>query len=569
MRLFPAFLLAPLSLAGQGGLVPIYQIPPATAPTPHYAAEDLCSVEGRLVNSVTGEPVRRGTLSLLRVKAAGGVPGYAANSDADGRFALQNVEPGKYSLTSDRNGFMTAWYGADGSFRHSTLLTLDRGQKLTGVVLKMTPKGVVAGRILDESGEPVSNAVVWLARFQHVQGRKELEPTGGSTFTNDLGEYRVFDVSPGKYYLSARYLPRMAGLLNLTRAPQDEEEYVTTYFPGTADIASAAPIEVGPGGQIQSANLRLLRLRTVRIKGKVTGLPPLDHVAGISLTLLPRSSPNYPEMNRVASIGPGATFEIAGVSPGAYTLVATVYARSETHIDSYSVRQPLDAGAADLNGVVVAVAPPLEVNGRIRVEGTAPASLKGLTVTLMSPESYGGFGSKPLDGDLTFKLENVYRDRYYVSASPLPDGYYLKAVRAGSVDALAAGLDLTGGAAPPLDIVIGANAARVTGVVRSDDPQRAVAGSTVALIPQEKERRGRESYYKTTPAGDDGRFAFRDVPPGEYKLFAWEEVESDAYLDPEFVQPQESKGEAVTVHEGDRLNVQVKLIPAEPAEGSR
>jgi hypothetical protein len=567
MRLFAALLLAPLSLAGQlGGIITIPQPVPSATSATQYAAEDLCSVEGQLVNAITGEPVRRGVLTLLRTQLGPGVHNYVANSDADGRFALKNVEPGQYQLRSQHTGFADARYAADGA-RSAAPLALDRGRKLTGIVIKMTPQGVIAGRILDEDGDPLPYAQVQLLRFQYIQGRKVMLPIGGSATSNDLGEYRVFDFAPGKYYLSVQYRPRI--VVRIGVATQEEEEYVTTYYPGATDPASAAPIEVGPGGQVQNVNVRPLRMRTFRVKGKVTGLPASDHMGGVSLTLAPRS--NYLGMNRGASVGaaPEGAFEITGVAPGAYTLTATVYAQGAGNKPTYSARQPLDVGTADVSDVVVTVAPPLEVSGRIRVEGTAPPSLKGLMVTLASTEPNTGYNSKAVDDDLTFKLQNVSLDRFYVSVSPLPQGYYLKAVRAGGVDVIDAGLDLTNGAAPAVDIVLSPNAAQVAGVVQSDDPQRPVAGAAVALIPQEKERRNRESYYKTALASDDGRFAFHNLPPGEYKIFAWEEMEAGAYLDPEFVQPQESKGEAVTVREGDKLNVQVKLIPAESAAASR
>jgi len=565
MRLFAALLFAPLSLAGQlGGIISIQQAVPSAAAT-QYAAEDLCSVEGQLVNAITGEPVRRGVLTLLRTQLGPGVPGYTANSDADGRFALQRVEPGQYQLRSQHTGFVDARYAAD-SARSAAAFALDRGRKLTGIVIKMTPQGVVAGRILDEDGDPLPYAQVRLSRFQYIQGRKQLLPTGGSATSNDLGEYRIFDVAPGKYYLSVDYRPRI--VVRIGAGPPDDEEYVTTYYPGAADPASAAPIEVGPGGQVQNVNVRPLRMRTFRVKGKVTGLPASDHMGGISLNLAPRSSANYQGMNRGASIGPEGTFEIAGVSPGAYTLTATVYAQGAGNKPPYSARQPLDVGTADVNDVMVAVAPPLEVKGAIRVEGTAPESLKNLRVNLASYDAVTPGAGGPVNDDLTFKLENVSLDRFYVSVSPLPRGYYLKAVRAGGVDALSAGLDLASGAAPALELVLSPNAGQVAGVVQSDDPQRSVAGAAVALIPQEKERRSRESYYKTVLSGGDGHFAFYSLPPGEYKLFAWEEMEAGAYMDPEFIQPQESKGQAVTVQEGDKLNVQVKLIPAESAPAS-
>src|ERR1035441_6049021 len=92
MRLLVALLLAPLALTGQADGVSIPNQPPA-APAPQYRPEDLCSVEGQVVNSETGGPVNKASLALFPM--ANGA-GRAALSDASGRFAFQNVSPGTY-----------------------------------------------------------------------------------------------------------------------------------------------------------------------------------------------------------------------------------------------------------------------------------------------------------------------------------------------------------------------------------------------------------------------------------------------------------------------------------------
>jgi len=83
---------------------------------------------------------------------------------------------------------------------------------------------------------------------------------------------------------------------------------------------------------------------------------------------------------------------------------------------------------------------------------------------------------------------------------------------------------------------------------------------TVVLIPQERERKDQPQYYKTTTTDTAGSFTFKNLDPGQYKVYAWREVESGAYMDPEFVGPVESRGQALTIHEGSQENLQLKLI---------
>jgi hypothetical protein len=83
------------------------------------------------------------------------------------------------------------------------------------------------------------------------------------------------------------------------------------------------------------------------------------------------------------------------------------------------------------------------------------------------------------------------------------------------------------------------------------------------LVPQEKERRDRQEFYQTANTDFSGQFTFKSVTPGEYRVYAWEEADYGAWMDPDFLQPLESRGEAVSVPEGGRQAIQVNLSPAD------
>ena len=96
--------------------------------------------------------------------------------------------------------------------------------------------------------------------------------------------------------------------------------------------------------------------------------------------------------------------------------------------------------------------------------------------------------------------------------------------------------------------------------MQNSKTQQPAPGATVVLIPQEKERRDQIQYYKTVTTDQYGRFTLKNLDPGEYKVFAWEDVETGAYMDPDFVGPVESRGESLTIREGSQENLQLKLI---------
>ena len=154
--------------------------------------------------------MRRALVSLRRIEMSPGVTNIqvsnTASTDSAGQFAITGIAPGKYRLSAERSGFINTQYGARGPNKPGTLLTLEPGQKSSDLAMRLTPQGVIAGRVLDEDGEPVANVDVQVLRQQYMQGRKQMARTGGAT-TNDLGEYRVFGLPPGRYFVSANSAP--------------------------------------------------------------------------------------------------------------------------------------------------------------------------------------------------------------------------------------------------------------------------------------------------------------------------------------------------------------------------
>jgi hypothetical protein len=119
-----------------------------------------------------------------------------------------------------------------------------------------------------------------------------------------------------------------------------------------------------------------------------------------------------------------------------------------------------------------------------------------------------------------------------------------------------------------VEIVVSPNAGEVAGSVQNPESQQPAPGASIALIPQEKERRERASGYFSASTDQYGRFAFKSVPPGEYKAYAWEDLEPGAYFDPDFMKPLADKGESVTVREKSQTSLQLKMIPAVTPEDS-
>jgi hypothetical protein len=403
---------------------------------------------------------------------------------------------------------------------------------------------------------------VEVSRQLYSQGRKLMSRAGAAS-TNDLGEYRVFGLAPGRYFVSA------AARQNPT-LPQAEDEYVTTWHPRTPDAAAAAPIDVAPGAQLRNIDIPLAKLHTVAVRGRVVsdaGAPaggPGAPRTNFSVVLASRNALGAGgNISRGAAVTPEGTFDFRGVTPGSYFLIAHVNAQGK----NFAARMAIQVGGANIEGIALPIRGGVPVSGRVRVEGETTQSIASGQV-LLRPAETGGlvFGPLPIQQvkpDGSFQMDDVGADRYTVTINGLPERFYVKSVRSADLDVLAGGLEIAGGSPAPLDVVLSPNAGQVTGTVLDPKTQKAAAAVMVVLVPQEKERRDRETFYQTAMTDVSGRFTLISVVPGEYRAYAWEDVEYGAWMDPDFVKPLESRGEAVSVSEGGRRAIQVNLISSD------
>jgi carboxypeptidase family protein len=473
--------------------------------------EELATIEGRVVNGVTGEPLGKVSLILLRTgtKESGydWDHSYGATSDAAGKFTIPNLERGKYLLRASRTGFVTLEYGARATRRSGTVLDLDPTHSVKELELRLTPQGVVTGRILDVDGEPLANVQVQFLRSRYVNGRKGFAIAMPAS-TNDIGEYRLAGLAPGRYYIYAEY----SGPLPPGSAPR--EEYVPVYYPGSTDVAGAAPLEVAAGSQVRAADLMVQKARTVTVKGRVAvdlpgaeGVPTVRFSSHVGHDISGASSFRVP----AAQVNRSGEFVIRSLTPGSYTVLASAAKSGVWYTGQTTVNV-----TGNLEGVVVTVNDGVTLAGRIRVEGEEARDLSGVTIQLRRggpaiDSVLLGWKSR-IAPDGAFRFEHFDTGRYGMLITGLPDGFYVKSMRTGDTDVLYSGIDLTSAAAGPVDVLVSPKAGTVAVTVQGEPGP----GSTVVLVPQEKERVVIPGYYQDALADQYGRFTFKSVPPGEY-----------------------------------------------------
>src|SRR4029453_3428506 len=135
-----------------------------------------------------------------------------------------------------------------------------------------------------EFGEPIADVQVSALRNQFTASGARPVNTSRLAATNDIGEFRLFGVPPGQYFLSASYRGQF---MSVGPTTGDTSGYAVTYYPGTADIASAQKLTVGLGGSISDVTLMLVPTRTARVSGIVIDGQGRPVMQG-SVMLMPR-----------------------------------------------------------------------------------------------------------------------------------------------------------------------------------------------------------------------------------------------------------------------------------------
>jgi protocatechuate 3,4-dioxygenase beta subunit len=480
------------------------------------------SVSGMVI-STAGGPVRKATV-ILRAKDEAGAS-YTADSDANGRFVIYDVRPGAYAVSADRQGFMWETDGAPGAPPPS--LKVEADNSVTDVKIRLAPLGVITGRVLDDDGDPVRGAPVEAMAYTYQGGKKELRSIAQAS-ANDKGEFRLFGLDPGTFYLRASGHNRSRGIPMLG-------SFAPTYFPSTTDAAHAAPIDVSSGAQLRGFDIRLRREPHYSVRGK---LPEAGHEgAERMLQIVPRGGfeGHFPSSMRQDD----ETFEFMDLPPGSYVVVGRVSEDGKSSV----VRQPVEVVNADVEGVTLNFVSPAAVSGVVRVEGAPPHSLENVRVNLQ-PETPGFFGqnSAKVKPDGSFLISDVMPDVYEVNVVGSRPGAYMKSIRFGDAEAPDDRIDLTQGSGP-VTILLGTDVGEVEGSVKKSNGDPAVRVRITLIAYGKHLGRGDLSRFGFTD--EQGKFHLRNVAPGEYKLFAWEDVPIDAPQDPEFRKPFEKQAVAV------------------------
>jgi protocatechuate 3,4-dioxygenase beta subunit len=458
------------------------------------------------------------------------------------------------------------------------------------------PRGsAISGRLVDEFGDPVADAVVNAMRSVWSGGRRRLQSTGRTAMTNDLGQFRIYGLSPGDYYVNATFrggdmmgmeiaMAMAAGVGGAGGGPvgsNPNSGYAPTYFPGTANGAEAQKIALTVGQEAQNTDFALLPVKLAKITGTVIsseGKP----VEGSMINAIPRNAEGVGMMMMAgnARTDKNGNFTIPNVAPGEYTLQSrslqimtsgggdnmmfTARIGGDSGADAETGSLPINVNGEDLSNVVIVTSKGATASGRVIFDdGSKPPSMTNIRVSATPLDSDGAAGSFAGPGgvkaDGTFELKGLSGARI-IRAVNIPSGWMLKSVRVSGNDITDTGMDFKSGESTNgIEVTLTSKLTEVNGTVK--DGSQAVKDYTVVVFADEPQKWALpNSRYVTGSRPDqEGRFQIKNLPAGGYYAIAVDYLAQGEWNDPDVLERLKSRASSFSINEGETKTLNLTL----------
>jgi carboxypeptidase family protein len=556
------------------------QVPPGTA-----------AISGRVLTADTGRPVKRARVMV----SGGGRGGRTAITDDQGRYRIVELAAGSYTVTGSKTGFVDGVFGQRRPLQPGTPIQLVDGQDASSVDLRLVRGGVITGRVLDEDGEALARALVTVQRYQYVRGERQLAPAGGDQ-TDDRGQYRVFGLPPGDYYVSAsagglgqligRGLQQLAagiagggrggrggpvdgGFAGFALNEPEATGYAPTYYPGVVSAPEAGKITVAPGQEVVGIDFQIQLVPFATVSGIVAGG---DQAAAVML--MPQDTGGLGPLGGQVLAGRSqadGTFTIANVPPGRYVAVARSGGRGD---DQRVGTQSVVVNGQNIGGLSLVLQGGVTIAGNITVESTGtPAPTDYSSFRIDAPDVTplplgpgGGRGGPAASGGRAekngaFEIPNLLPGKHFIrvgGGGPGAPGqaqgsWTMKSVNIGGQDVTDQPVDLKPGQnLDNVTIVLSDRSTEISGAVR-DGKGTGMPGMTVIAFSSDPQYwRAQSRHIQAARTDQTGAYRIRNLPAGDYLIVAVDDVEQGEWFDPAYLEQARTAARHVSITEGEK-----------------
>ncbi len=541
-----------------GGVV--FAQPVNPDPSLDEAKEATGAIGGIVVSAKTGEPLRSANVMLQGVgrrmgRGGGFGGGPRANqtfTGIDGRFSFANLPAGNYTLYCSKAG-----YGTGETFASNTRLRIGTGETSDSVVLRMQPSAVVTGRVLDAYGEPLPGATITALSRRYQAGETSWRAVGTAR-TDDLGEYRLHGLAPGRYLIAA------ASPQGISPRGVSYREFATSFYPAGDSPEQASAIKLTWGQELAGVDFELQPAPETTLQGVViddsTGNPCADcwviiQDADGAQTL--RVNPTREGVFVAQGVGPGPTWAMAVLrGRGGGQAAEQVFVPESGSIE---VGLAIAEGQTMTADVVLEDPPEQEElqqenDRRGRPPAAAFITLMGRGRAMRGPPLRAN--APPGGGPVEFRY--VTPGTYWVEARAA-NGGYLRAISYGGrvLDqpeiTVLPGVPVSG-----LEFHIAFDGASVQGAVNAPSGEEVPERVSVLVVPEP----GSSPYAQrmTVGVGEEG-FSIPGIAPGRYSFYALPRQSAFNPADPEDLRLLEPYAKTLTLKKGEEATIELDYIP--------
>jgi protocatechuate 3,4-dioxygenase beta subunit len=534
-------------------------------------------IRGTVVDAGTGTPVRRAAIRLRAAPASLGA--WTATTDGSGAFDFPALPAGRFSLTATKGGYIALSAGQRLPTDTARPIQVGDGQTVDLPPIYLPRGGVITGRIGDEYGDGVPEVAVQAYRAEYMDGMRRLVSVRSSN-TNDIGQYRIYGLQPGTYYVAATARGEDGRPIRFTepgtQAVRGAGGLAPTFFPGTVAAGEAQRIEVAAGAETAGVDFALQAVRLARISGTI--VDSRGRPAGAYAVMLNPARPDGALLLGgaiVAESDGSGRFTLANVPPGDYRLDVRSTAYFEAVAQSGSVGQsqradawefasvPITIAGEDIAGLPVTLTSGYRMTGRVIVDGGTPdprvlralrisvtEAIVGISATMLA-------ASVPVAEDGTFEVRGLM-GRRYVRVSGL-NQWALEGVRAGGLDVTDEGVEIRDGV-DDVEVVVTTQPTQLSGVV-TDAAGKLVPDAAVIIFPEDRDRRrGPLNRFVTSArTGADGTFRVRALPAATYFAIAVPALADGEWAEPDQLERLVAHAIRFTLAAGESKRLGLKL----------
>jgi len=517
------------------------------------------AIAGMVVDHSDNAPIRRAIVTLSTIEAH--PQDAVAWTDADGRFSFGYLPAGQYELHVSKNRYQDLAFGTETPRRPPAVIMLGAGEVRSDFLFRLQKVITLSGTVLDENGLPLQ--AVRIEAMQWVWRRQKRSLAQGPSAVSDIsGRYQMTNLRPGTYVLVAfpqAYIPALKAASEVVAGEiQPHYSFGMQFYPGTDRAEAATPIAVEPGHEYSEIDFRVAAQLTVSVKGRLLAPPGVTALESRFVRVTRKDRVEGGRGFRISQAD--LSFTVDQLTPGPYIFVAEGDAAGKPY---RGVRE-VDVGPGGLSDLSIALDPPIDLSGSVAVEGPDAARFRPSTVTL-APGDGIPLSSQPLrsavNPDGTFRITSVPSGVWDINPGRLPPDGYIKSMRLGDQDVLTEEMVIQPSTQALLKIVIGTQAA----IVQGDATFGGHAARAVVLLAPEPRFQHVRSFYRFVASDGNGHFVMKNITPGNYRLYAFDEFDGNVIEDPDFRKRLASGGVTVTLREGDNPPVDVSVLsPTDP-----